>query len=823
MIERQVGSASEDQAGREVTIVPVGDSSVKVECSPLVTFPSPYSVPEALTNWTKVASYVVDSNAAAGFSFQPWYYFLDIPYVRKALAGRELLKGCLEIKAVTRVTPFHYGHLAVAWAPNSFVRQSVPAAYPLGDFNYWSSRKQVVRMDLGSPSEAVIQCPMVDPQGGVANITSTQTGLVNDQYWYHFMMNGDIEVAFVNNAVYRVDGGAIDFPMDFYVRLTPDTQLTGLALTPLVEALSNEGPLSGALTGVGDILKVGAKIVPSYDSVLSPMAAAAHLGAKMARAVGLGTPLHPISRVLSTRLRSYAGFQSDVVNDSQVMATSAVTQRGLAPGAAGVLEDEMALSHMTSRYGVMDVIQMTAAQTEGTQLDLHGVSPTFCVPTATTAYCPPSVGYVASAFRYWTGSLKYRLTVVSSKYHSGRVRVVYDPSPWFNSALVPSSSEAGFVYNELFDIANGTVLEFEVPWTQARPWATTARRPESTLPSGDTVSSHRDRFNGVLRFLVDSPLTSSNLTATPPVYIIVEVAGGGDFKLARPEAQQILFEPLSAAVASVEAKAPLRIFGGGVKFQNPELLCMGESISSVRDVIKMMQPLGKIRAKSAAVVDATFKLACTRVTCFPVFPRTRDGKRVSTAADGGFLDDVGVTTDYISYFRPAFRACSGGLRVRITSPGGTSILSGDLPGLCSADYTPVWAAVAYGSFDTEFTYAQLWDTTDVTTAANVWPQVSDLQASFPCVVKNIAQESLEFTVPHISDVLTYDGSRRMNEKIDGDQYFGLFRGVKLLVWGLYGNTTTEFAGRTNGPFISVAAADDVQYSYFDGPPMGKQV
>lgn len=821
MVERQVGSASEGQAGREVTIVPVGDSSAKVECAPLATFPSPYSVPEALTNWTKVASYVVDATGAGGFSFTPWYYFLDIPYVRKALAGRELLKGCLEIKAVTRVTPFHYGHLTVAWAPNSLIRQSVPAAYPLGDFNYWSSRKQVVRMDLGSPSEAVIQCPMVDPQGGVANITSTQTGLTNDQYWYHFMVNGDIQVAFVNKTIYRVDGGAVDFPMDFYVRLTPDTQLTGLALTPLVEALSNEGPLSGALTGMGDILKVGAKVVPSYESVLSPMAAAAHLGAKMARAVGLGTPLHPISRVVSSKLRSYAGFQSDVVNDSQVIASSSVAQRGLAPGAAGVLEDEMALSHMTSRYGVLDVIQMTAAQVEGAQLDLHGVSPTFCVPAVTTAYCPPSVGYVSSAFRYWTGSLKYRLTVVASKYHTGRVRVVYDPSPWFNSALVPTSAEAGFVYNELFDIANGTVLEFEVPWTQARPWGTTARTPGSDMPSGDTVSSHRDRFNGVLRFLVDSPLTSSNLTATPPVFIIVEVAGGSDFRLARPEAQQILFEPLSAAVASVEAKAPLRVFGGGVKYQNPELLCIGEAISSVRDVIKMMQPLGKIRAKVPQPIVPSFRDCFVRLTCFPVFPRTRDDKRVSTSTDGGFLDNQGVTTDYISYFRPAFRACSGGLRVRISAPAAAAFLSDTNPSITATN--AVYAAVAYGSFGEEFTYAQLWEATEFTGIANVWPQVTALQASYPCVIKNLVDEALEFTVPHISDVLTYDGSRRMNEKIDGDQYFGMFRGVRLAIWGIFVNTTTEFNSYTNGPFISVAAADDTQYSYFDGPPMGKQV
>ena len=204
---------------------------------------------------------------------------------------------------------------------------------------------------------------------------------------------------------------------------------------------------------------------------------------------------------------------------------------------------------------------------------------------------PTYLSHVARAFKYWRGDLRYYIQITSSAFHSGRLRVWYEPNDSTNPTNV---IDGGNIVSKVLDIQTETDMSFTVPYLSNTLYRT--YKYENRTRGGSTIVTPEGEA-GRIGLSVLNELTSSS-TPVQPVYINVWISGTNmqfgapvgvsfDHELDEEEdsgfvAQGITqeqitkmpYEPLIAASTSRE-----------------EQLCMGEQADHVKDLIMRPCPL----------------------------------------------------------------------------------------------------------------------------------------------------------------------------------------------------------------------------------------
>lgn len=73
--------------------------------------------------------------------------------------------------------------------------------------------------------------------------------------------------------------------------------------------------------------------------------------------------------------------------------------------------------------------------------------------------------YVANTFRHWRGSFSYRIQVIASKYHQGRLKIQFDP---FSGSSTSDQVETRFTW--ILDLAEAREIEVTIPYTSYRAY-----------------------------------------------------------------------------------------------------------------------------------------------------------------------------------------------------------------------------------------------------------------------------------------------------------------------------------------------------------------
>lgn len=97
------------------------------------------------------------------------------------------------------------------------------------------------------------------------------------------------------------------------------------------------------------------------------------------------------------------------------------------------------------------------------------------------AELPPhqnAMSYIANQFAYWRGDIVYDFQVMATKYHSGRLLVVYLPGE--NTTYKPTLRSASMGICAVFDIAGPqSTFRFRVPWIHDTPYMLTGSNSTS--------------------------------------------------------------------------------------------------------------------------------------------------------------------------------------------------------------------------------------------------------------------------------------------------------------------------------------------------------
>ncbi|APG78928.1 hypothetical protein [Beihai picorna-like virus 125] len=170
-------------------------------------------------------------------------------------------------------------------------------------------------------------------------------------------------------------------------------------------------------------------------------------------------------------------------------------------------EDPMSLRRLCCNIGVMfRTVTWSTAGAVGDVITKFTVHPNMCHKVAGDPHIfrLGPINMVASAFRYWTGGLEYKLQISASRFHSGRIAVTYIPR---GGNEVPDINTWPAITNTIiFDLKGGNEFVWRVNYRAPTPWL-------MVLPPGhDTHVTTGD--TGVIVVWVVSRLVVQNSTSS---------------------------------------------------------------------------------------------------------------------------------------------------------------------------------------------------------------------------------------------------------------------------------------------------------------------
>ena len=201
-------------------------------------------------------------------------------------------------------------------------------------------------------------------------------------------------------------------------------------------------------------------------------------------------------------------------------------------------------------------------------------------------YFPTYLSHVAKAFTYWRGDLRYYVQVTASAFHSGRLRVWYEPN---DDANPRTGVDGSNVVSKVIDIQTETDLAFTIPYLAQTPYRTVKyynaiREGSNGLPLGD---------GGRIGISVLNELTSSTVPIQP-VYINIWISGV-NMQFGAPT--NVVFdsyvdEPIfaqgitSESIAKMDYQPLIH-----ATTSREDGICMGEHADHVKDLIMRPTPI----------------------------------------------------------------------------------------------------------------------------------------------------------------------------------------------------------------------------------------
>jgi hypothetical protein len=286
----------------------------------------------------------------------------------------------------------------------------------------------------------------------------------------------------------------------------------------------------------------------------------------------------------------------------------------------------------------------------------------------------PACGFIAQPFANWRGTMKYRFQVVSSNYHKGRLKIVYDPYGF-------QSNEYNTNYTHIIDIAEEKDFTVEIGWGSSEPYKKIVDPTFSSVrfSNGAPTVVPLDVANGMLAVYVVNDMTvPSQDAANLLVGINVFVSAGDDIEFRNPteDVLDTLYyfpEPQSGEEDFVQSDKDSTEEPSKPMQTSSEVMMMnhisdtdptdhvffGESIVSIRSLMKRYQ---KHESYVYAGVGG-YRFLINVFRSFPFYPGYAPSAITSVLNDTQDFNFCHNT--FINYFSPAFKGWRGGLRWKL--------------------------------------------------------------------------------------------------------------------------------------------------------------
>jgi hypothetical protein len=451
-------------------------------------------------------------------------------------------------------TPFHQGVLAANWqyqynTANTF-------SWPRSSVSGACTNLPHVRLDMASSTMAVLKVPFLNilefmPVGDKDLSTGT-----NAWAYGYFALNTILPSRYgagLSDATYRVMMHLEDLEL---IGAAPHEQVdvtlqAGKRLNPINEEFENDAyPYSSTLHSASRTVSWVAKGVPSLSSIAGPTSWFLGKAAGVLRYLGYSKPQiqEPIVRMHPTD--TIGEFNVDVPSATVTIGPFASNHLSVDPQFAATDVDEMSFSYILSQWSQIRIGQLSTTTPLGTNIyvcpctpqvmwfrsNFTGGAPYCNIPppklsvagNTFNSFLPSHIYNLAQMFGQWRGGFEFRFTFAKTKMHSGRVICSFTPElpqnflslysstqPTVTVAAATASGPQPFSHSAVFDLRDGNVFTFEVPFMSVFPYLAL------------------DTCFGSINMAIYDPLQAST-TVSSTVDFMVEVRAKPDFELAFP-------------------------------------------------------------------------------------------------------------------------------------------------------------------------------------------------------------------------------------------------------------------------------------------------
>lgn len=626
----------------------------------------------------KIAEFEWGTGTTLAEQFNPWEAFFFDTRVVNRLTNFKLMRSSLKLRVLINGNAFQYGRAIMYYRP-MFVYDNL------------SSDSALIRQDLVQGS----QCPHIylDPN-------TSQGGEMTIPFFWHknyFDLNdedleeaGRIYIRSLNNLKHA--NGATDRVTITILAWTEDIHLSGLTSVDAngfipqmgeFEQANTRGIVSGPATMMAKV--AGAlSTIPAIRPYALASQMAANSIASIAKMFGYCKPTITKAPEPFRPTPTSSLAVTNVPDNSQKLTVDHMQELTIDPRISGIESlDPLNILSIAQRESYLTTFSWVVGTAPDTLLWNSRVQPVQWAESLEAVHFT-ALAVAALPFQKWTGTIKYRFQIVSSSYHRGRLRIVWDPNyivdanenyNVVNSTIVDISEERDFTVA----VSNGqsvTYMEHLFPgqFSVTNSFSST---PYTSLVTNGAIPMH----NGILGVYVLNELTVPNSTINNDIEINVFVSAGDDFEVAVPDDffQRFSFKPQSGLIDTPEEgteqpSAPIQSTAMEMHASRGEnnasnLVYMGETIASFRPLLKRFN---LHTSRSPLLAGANIMGGN-----FSAFPFLR-----GNVADAIHSTDTGATYNYcntvlLHWVTMPFCGWRGSLRWKVI-PRGPSLDSGPM-------------------------------------------------------------------------------------------------------------------------------------------------
>lgn len=269
-------------------------------------------------------------------------------------------------------------------------------------------------------------------------------------------------------------------------------------------------------------------VIPGLGAVVKPVAWAAKAASQVASVFGLSKPQNLLSTNKLVSIPGYGFTTLDGNDNSAILGSSIENEVVTRNDLFGSAVDEMDISFVAKHECYLDQRPWTQADAPGTIIATINVTPGAVVReiiNSTPVFNSTALAYVSSMFRLWRGSLKVKVQVTKTAYHSGRLRVSFVPGGTFGDLAKYDFNQG---YSEIVDLRTTDEIDFVIPYVSNTIW-----KPVEIMEYSGTADLENATTGIVVVEILNSLRRPDNVTDT--VSVNLWMSGGDDFQLAIPD------------------------------------------------------------------------------------------------------------------------------------------------------------------------------------------------------------------------------------------------------------------------------------------------
>ena len=468
------------------------------------------------------------------------------------LKGFRFLKADLNFQVQVNGSPFDVGRLFAFWSPFDQERD---------DLRPFKSRTNVtgypgLEIDVGNKMTGTLTIPYASMYSHIDQVKGSQPYgtfrlYVISQFFSQNDPNIDVTVyCWLTNVHVATPTTVTTLGFDiedwmvnpFYGKDIVKQEVNSFSEIPFrsqseSESRSARGIVTGGARLVGQAARMFAN-VPVVGEVAKPLAWMSDVVGGAATLMGFSKPVSVASNTVFQNVPAKGFTHSDGLDQSVMLGSKPDIEIKDSFKVFGTDEDEMNLSRVISKPNWIEAFNWK--MTDDPKLSYLYMLPLtagICGTETNAAFSgnyffPTHMAMVASAFRYWRGSISVRLTAVKNQYYSGRLVIVYYPGRRPTDIIDYTTGDVNMCPKWIWDVKEDAEIQLTFEFNSNAQWLRT-KLFNNKDPAQVAVLT-TDTIIGFFAVYVDNKLRAP-ATVPDNIWIHVYVHGGSDMRFAVPD------------------------------------------------------------------------------------------------------------------------------------------------------------------------------------------------------------------------------------------------------------------------------------------------